>query len=60
MKYLERLLRAGWYVNIIGSDGDGFYIDAIKESTRRMGYSKESLSKALEDLLEVMKGDGVI
>jgi hypothetical protein len=60
MKYLERLLQQGWQVSISLADDGGFYVDAEKETSRRMGFSKESLSKALEDLLEIMKGDGVI
>lgn len=60
MKYLERLLQAGWHVEITYADDGFFYIDVRKEMKQRMGFSKESLSRALEDLLEMMKGDGVI
>ncbi len=60
MKYLERLLQQGWLIQITQSDERWYYIDATRDVQRRMGFSKESLSKALEDLLEVMKGDGVI
>jgi len=60
MKYLERLLQQGWQVSISLSDDGGFYIYVEKEGSRRMGFSEESLSKALENLLEVMKGEGVI
>ncbi len=60
MKYLERMLQEGWQVSITLADDGCFYIDVVKESMQRMGFSKESLSKALEELLETMKGDGVI
>ena len=60
MKNLERILQEGWQVSITLADDGCFYIDVVKESMQRMGFSKESLSKALEELLETMKGDGVI
>jgi len=60
MKYLERMLEQGWSVDFFLADDGNFYIDVKKEGQRRIGASSISLSKALENLLEKMKDDGVI
>ena len=60
MKYLERLLEQGWSIDFFLADDGNFYIDVKKNESRRIGASSISLSKALENLLEKMKGDGVI
>jgi len=60
MKYLERLLEKGWSIDFFLADDGNFYIYVKKDEQRRIGASSISLSKALENLLEKMKGDGVI
>lgn len=59
MIYLESLLENGWSIDFFLADDGNFYIDVKKNELRRIGASSISLSKALDNLLEKMKGDGI-
>ena len=58
MKKIAYIISKGWRVSFF--EYEGFYADASKDGSRRIGYSEKSLLKALDNLFEILTKDKLL
>ena len=58
MKKIAYIISKGWRVSFF--EYEGIYADASKDGSRRIGYSEQSLLKALDNLFEILTKDKLL